>query len=419
MSNPAKHRNLRWSVTCGGAAVLATAALVWASKSPSEASVPAPREVARAAAEPSAARVEAARVGRADLPVRVEATGYLEPWRKVEIRADLAGRVIHRGVEEGGAVAAGGLLVRLDDREHLAALEEARAELLKSQAFYAVNFDKPVPQLGAASAPAAATPDEILRLEKLVRDGLLPRRSLDEVRRRYEADRLLSGSRQGEVRAVTSGLVQAEQRVERGLLTLERTRVVAPFAGRIADLAVEAGQQIGPAEVLMTLLQDDRLKVDVDVLEADIVRIRKGAPARVRIPSAGGLVLEGTVHTINPRIDPETGTGRVTVAIPNSRRLLLTGLFASVELEAERLPDRLVAPASALLVRQGRDLVFRVDGGRAVWTYVKVGRKAGGFAEILEGLSPGDVVATGGHFSLAHEAPVEAVIAAEAPAALR
>jgi multidrug efflux pump subunit AcrA (membrane-fusion protein) len=416
MSSPAKHRNLRWSVTAAVAAALATAALIWVSRAPSEASVPAPREVARAAAEPPAARVEAARARRADLPVRVEATGYLEPWRKVEVRADLAGRVTHRAVEEGGAVAAGGLLVRLDDREHLVALEEARAELLKSQAFYAVNYEQPAPRQ-VRPAPAAV-PDDVLRLEKLVEDGLLPRRSLDEVRRRYEADGLLSGSRQGEVRAVTSGVVQAEQRVERSRLALERTRILAPFAGRVADLAVEAGQQIGPGDALMTLLQDDRLKVDVDVLEADIVRIRKGAPARVRIPSAGGLVLEGTVHTINPRIDPETGTGRVTVAIPNSRRLLLTGLFAAVELEAERLADRLVVPASALLVRQGRDLVFRIDGGRAVWTYVQVGRKAGGFAEILDGLSPGDAVATGGHFSLAHAAPVEAVIPEEASATL-
>lgn len=416
MSSPEKNRNLRWSVSALLLATLVTGGLAWSSRSPSEASVPVPASSVQVAAEPRAARVEAVRARRADLPVRVEATGYLEPWRKVEVRADLAGRVVQRSVEEGGAVAAGALLVRLDDREHLVALEEARAELLKSQAFYAVNYEQPAPRQ-VRPAPAAAN-DEIQRLEKLVEEGLLPRRSLDDARRRAEADRLLTGSHQGEVRAVTSGVVQAEQRVERGRLVLERTRILAPFAGRVADLAVEAGQQVGPGDALMTLLQDDRLKVDVDVLEADIVRIRQGAPARVRIPSADGLVLEGAVHTINPRIDPETGTGRVTVAIPNPRRLLLTGLFTAVELEAERLPDRLVVPASALLVRQGRDLVFRIEEGRAVWTYVQVGRKAGGLAEVLDGLSPGDIVATGGHFSLAHEAPVEAVLAEEAKATL-
>jgi len=90
---------------------------------------------------------------------------------------------------------------------------------------------------------------------------------------------------------------------------------------------------------------------------------------------------------------------------------LLTGLFASIELETDRLRHRLVVPASALLVRQGRDLVFRIENGKAFWTYVQVGAKSGDLVEITDGLSQGDLVASGGHFALAHEAPVEAVIA--------
>lgn len=411
MTIPARGRRIRWSVSAVGLVMLGVGVFIWMSRQPSAAEeVPAAgRQATAAAPEPVAARVQAAQARLADLPLRAEATGYLEPWRKVEIQAEAPGRVLQRTIEEGGYAAAGSLLVLLDDREQRIAQEEAQAEWLKSQASYAVNFQsEAAPRTARSTAPAGDASEEIRRLERLVQEGLAPRRDLDEARRRHETEQLLSGSRQGEVRAASSGLAQSEQRLERSRLALERTRILAPFSGRVADLAVETGQQIAPGQNLMTLLQDDRLKVDVDVLEADIVRIRPGAPARVRIPSAGGLVLEGTVYTVNPRIKPETGTGRVTVAIPNPRHLLVTGLFAAIELETDRLRGRLVVPASALLARQGRDLVFRIDHGKALWTYVQVGKRSGDLVEIVDGLKPGEVVATAGHFALAHEAPVEA-----------
>lgn len=410
MARPGFRSRLRWSAPAMGLMLLAIGYSGWASRHPE-------REETRAdlpaVEEPAAARVEAVKVERGDLPLRAEATGYLEPWRKVEIRSEAAGRVVRRTVEEGSSVGAGSLLVLLDDREQRIEIEEAQADWLKSQANYAVQYGSPGSwsDLRAQGQDApAGNPDEVQRVERLVREGLLPEKDLREAKRRIEVGRLLSGDRQGEVRAASSGLAQAEQKLERSRLALERTRIVAPFAGRVADLAVEAGQQISPGDILFTLLQDDQLKVDVDVLEADIVRIRPGAPARVRVPSADNLVLKGTVHTVNPQVSSETGTGKVTVAIPNPGRLLLSGLFASVELETDRLRNRLLVPASALLSRQGRDLVFRIEEGRALWSYVQVGKRSGDLVELTEGADEGDLVAAGGHFTLAHEAPVEAVL---------
>ena len=66
-----------------------------------------------------------------------------------------------------------------------------------------------------------------------------------------------------------------------------------------------------------------------------------------------------------------------------------------------------MVPADAVLVRQGRDLVFRIADGRAEWVYVEVGARSGNYVEVTEGLQPGDRVAVAGHFALAHDAPVE------------
>jgi RND family efflux transporter MFP subunit len=354
------------------------------------------------------ARVKAALVRREDLSLRKEATGYLEPWRSVAVSAETSGRVVTRRVEEGQWVGAGQILVRLDDRERLLEIREAEAEWLKIRAQYAVNYESGMAWSQPAAGGAAMAGGEAGGAERLFAEGLISKQELDKTRRK-ETEHLLSGRRQGEIRAASSGLVQAEQRLSRARLAIERTEINAPFAGRVADVAVEPGQQISPGEPLLTLLDDSRLKVEVAVLEADIVRLREGSPARVRIPALGDKVLDGTVHTINPLIDPKTGTGRVTVTLPNPRGRLMPGLFAYVDLEIGRLPERLLVPVAAVLERQDRQLVFRIEKGKALWAYVKTGARSGDLVEILDGLAEGDLVAVDNHFALAHEAPVEVV----------
>lgn len=414
--------SVRW-ILFSMLALLAGTVLTWAMRgAPDDASESAAPSASSSAAEVT--RVGAVPVRRADLAVYAEATGYLQPWRKVDLAAEAGGKVLERRVENGQRVAAGGLLLQLDPRDREIELEEAQAEWLKIRAAYAVSYETDDDGGGTATlAPASPRPagpaPDLRKAEDLFAGGLIARRELDAARRQAEGQGVLSGSRRGEIRAATTGLTQAEQRIARAKLALERTRILAPFAGRAADVAFEYGQQVSPGERLLTLLEDDRIKVEVDVLEADMVHLRQGSPARVRIPSLGDKTLAGSVYSINPQVDPKTGTGRLAVAIANPRQLLLSGLFANVELEVRRLPGRLVVPAAALLERQGRSLVFRIADGRALWTYVQTGERSGDQVEVVEGLSEGDVVAVQGHFALAHEAPVEARIETAAGAAPR
>jgi RND family efflux transporter MFP subunit len=422
MPSPSARRIPRWLTPTLILTLVLSGALGWALRrspdSPEDAAVDPPAGAAgQTAAREVKAPVEAVHVRRSDLSLRAEATGYIEPWRQVDIKAEAGGRVIERTVENGATAGAGALLVRIDDRDHLIELEDARAEWLKTQATYAVDFDTAgATRTGPQKAAPEEASEEVRKAEMLLREGLISKRDMAEVRRRDESRQILAGSRKDEIRAASRGVTQAEQRIERARLALDRTRIRAPFAGRAADVAIEIGQQIAPGERLLSLLEVDRVKVDVNVLEADMVRLRPGAPARVHIPSLDNLDLQGTLYTINPRINPETGSGQVTVAIPNPRGLLLTGLFANVQIETRRVTGRLVVPASALLSRQGRDLVFRIENGRVLWTYVKVGARSGDQVEITDGLAEGDLVATGGHFALAHEAPVQVQLA-DRPAA--
>ena len=350
---------------------------------------------------------------RVEFPLRAEATGHLATWRRAVISAEASGIVVDRPVEEGYRVQEGAVLLQLDDRDQLIRLQEAEAAVLKARVEYGVDLRM------SGDVPAADTTDlavartRLREAQQAFDAGNLTSGELADMRRRFDALNVLAGNQQDAVRAVTTNLTQSEQLLERARLDLSRTRVLAPFAGRVADLKVEIGQRLGAGTEILTLLEDSRMKVAVDVLEADLVHISEGATANVRIPSFSEEVFLGRVFAVNPVVDPKTGTGRVTVALPNPGGRLVAGLFADVALERGRLQDRLVVPKEALLVRQGRDLVFRVVKGHAFWTYVNVGARSGKFAEVTQtsestsSLAPGDSILVAGHHALAHDTPIE------------
>jgi HlyD family secretion protein len=322
----------------------------------------------------STAQVDVIVAERTDFPLRSRASGHLVPWRRARIPAEAGGPVVERAVREGDRVEKGDLLARLEHRAERIALEEARAELLEARAEFRAKYDG-----GRAGS-------------------------------RGRADSASDATRRA-TQAAVSGLTAARQAVEHAKLDLERTRITAPFAGRVADLKIEEGQYVGQGKTVATLLQDRRMKVEVDVLESDVVALDDGASVQVHVPALGPeddstAWVEGTVWAVNPKVDPQSGTGRVTVALPNPDRRLVSGLYTEARLETRRLADRLVVPEDAILVRQGRDLVFVVEDGRALWSYVDLGARSGSYVEITDGVQPGDTIAVSGHFALAHDAPV-------------
>ena len=323
----------------------------------------------------STAAVDVLTAERVDFPLRTQANGHLRPWQEARLHVEAGGPIVERAVEEGDRVDEGDLLARVRNDEERIALKEARADLLQARAEFQAKYEG----------------DDAVRA---VRD------SVDD-----------AASDRRATQAAVSGLTAARQAVERAELNLERTRVTAPFAGRVANLAVEAGQYVSAGAEIATLLRDDRLKAEVDVLESDVVQVDEGATARVHVPALGSASdstawVNGTVWAVNPQVDNTSGTGRVTLSIPNPDGRLVSGLYAEARIETRRLPDRLVVPDEAVLVRQGRDLVFVVEEGRAQWTYVDVGARSGDYVEITDGVSPGDTIAVDGHFALAHDAQV-------------
>ena len=316
--------------------------------------------------------VEGAEAVLDTLVLSVSASGQAEAWRRARMTAEVAGRVQRVPVQDADRVGEGELLVALDPTDMELALERAEARLAQAEADYR---------------------------EKLLFDEDL---SAEVRAERERAQRL------------KSGLTEAEIAVREARLDLERTRIRAPFPGRVASVNVGPGQLVGQGTELMSVVDLNPIKVQVQVLEGELAHLAPGGMAELRFSAFPDEVFTGTIRTINPVVEQQTRTAKVTVETPNADGRILPGMYARVELEAQRIPDRILVPRSAILERDRRTMLFVLEDGKAKWRYVTTGLENDEYVEIVENpetemVRPGEVVLTGGHFTLTHDADVRLV----------
>jgi membrane fusion protein (multidrug efflux system) len=331
--------------------------------------------------------VRGARVERDTLWIRVTAAGQAEALLRTTVLAQVAGRVREVMVRENQGVAEGASLLQIDTMEYALRVSEARANQQSAE----VEFR------------------QLTLFDDEIQDA-----AVREERRRIARTR--------------SNLDQAEIELRRAELELSRARVVAPFEGRVADARVVPGQFVSQGTELMTVVDLDPIRVEVQVLEAELGLLAEGRRAEVVFAAYPGETFVGRVQSINPVVDPATRTGRVTVVLANTDNRIKPGMYANVSLDAEALPDRIIVPRAALLQRgtgELRPMLFvfeEANGvGLAKWRYVNPGRESDTHVEILrEGpengvVEPGEVVLVDGHHYLAHDTPVRLVddVAAE------
>ena len=307
------------------------------------------------------------------LRISVGAEGRAEAIRLAKVKARKSGLLSDLRVRENQFVEAGDTLARIDTTEYALDLAASGAALRRAQAEHRARI------LG----------DEAIADPKV----------------REARDKL--------ARAVT-GLDQAEVDYRRAVLDLEQTAVRAPFAGRIADIMVVAGQFLGEGEEVATVVDADPIEVAVQVLGTEVVHLEEGNAATVEFTAFPGSPFVGRIETINPLVDPATSTARVTVHIGNADGSVLPGMYAEAQLEARKFAGRLLVPRTALLeASDGRPYLFVLEDDRAAWRYVHPGMQNDELVELLdpgnprEWVEPGETVLVDGHHYLTHDALVK------------
>lgn len=363
---------------------------------------------AKAEKKERAVSVNAARAIRADLVRPVIAEGQLRARHSAEIRAEVSGKIMRVPVEEGQPVKRGTLLLKIDDREYEMAAEEARARYLQTLSLLTIE-DADVDTTLAQDAKEVR--DQFADLERLEKSGKISR---DERLAReigLDVQALKEGKFRGEIAAARSGVSVARADLERARLNLERTEIRAPFDGVVSGLTLSPGEQVMTNQVLFTLVDNVNIEAEVGVLEADVGKIAPGGAAILAIPALGDTI-PARVDVVSPQFNRESRTCQVLMRVKNDDGRMRPGMFARALIAGERFTDRLLVPREAVLTRDGRPLVFKVEDGRAKWLYVELGQSNDHLVEItsvLQGgtLEPGDRVVVSDHLTLAHDAKIK------------
>ena len=350
--------------------------------------------------------IRAARVIQGDLVIPVIAEGAIRSRNTAQVKTEISGRLDRLYVSEGSRVKRGQIIAKLDDREYQLALEEAESKYLEALGKLAADDERLESKTAAADLKT-----RLEELERLYKEGTI---TLDEKTQKevaLEVEAVKQGAKRGELVQVRSGLTAAKNARRRAELDLEHTRIRAPFSGVVSNLDLTSGQNLTIGELVCDLVDNVNLEAELAILESDLKGLSTGAMVILEIPALDKEI-HGVVDVLSPEIDPATRTCRALVRFENEDGSARAGMFVRGALAGDVIPDVLQVPRDALLTRDGRPVVFRIEDKRSKWVYLTLGRSNDRWVEvtkILQGgpLNEGDQVVVSNHLTLTHDALVK------------
>lgn len=359
-------------------------------------------------------RLEA--VSNRDLVAIVTASGKIEAETKVDVSADITGRIVKITVREGDRVEKGQLLVQIDPAQYQSVVQRAEAFLASSQASLL--------QTQANRDQARRALDRALDLRK-ANPNLISAEAVEQAQQAHDVAVATYASTESQVDQARASLQEAKD-------NLAKTRLYAPISGRVTRLAVEEGEVAVPGTfsretgLLLTVADLGVILAKVDVDETDVVRLALGDSVSVAIDAFPDTTFVGRVSKIgnSAKLAAQQGAGGTTdravdfevevtldqppadirpdlsatarIVTETRRQVPSIPIIALTVREHENLPNELKATRdSASAKKNEREGVFIVRGGVATFVPVKVGIAGEEHFEIVDGLKVGDSIVAG------------------------
>jgi HlyD family secretion protein len=235
---------------------------------------------------------------------------------------------------------------------------------------------------------------ELARLSKLAKEGIVSTDALDQAQTSTQTSEAACRSARAAVEQARAGVDLSSRRVQQSVIR-------APFDGVVGDLSVEVGEWTTPSPPgmpippVMDILDPDSIYISAPMDEVDSSRIHSGQPVRVTVDAYPGRSFAGHVRRVAPfvlDVEEQNRTVEIDVALDNPEGVrLLPGTSADVEVVLEIRQDVLRVPTPALL-EGGRVLV--VKDNKLEERKVRTGLRNWDWTEVLDGLSPGELVVT-------------------------
>ncbi len=327
--------------------------------------------------------VEVVEVRRGDIFRPIMTTGNVNAWLEANVGAKIGGRIQSIPVKEGDQVVKGAILFQLDSTDLVLAKHAAQAQLAVAQASFA-----------EAKIYLDTMTREKERFNRLFEKNAISQQKNDEINSTY----LMAASK---VELASANLAAAQANLSLAQTRLEDTVVRAPFAGIVFRKAANESEMISAGMPLISIMNIDRLKLEVDIPEIQASQIRKGGSVEITVDALPGKVFSGQISVINPRVNPQNRSFKVEIYIANEGHLIQPGMFSRIKIKTETVKNAVTIPLKALLTDPaGRSYVLTAKDNRAVRGNVITGITTDFLAEIKEGLQVGEIVLVSGNYGM-------------------
>lgn len=308
---------------------------------------------------PRATRVGVATPESSTVDDTVSAVGTVMPVRDVNLRPTVSGRVTDVAVTSGQEVAAGDLILQLDDRAQRAQIAGAEATLTEAR-------------------------QNLNRIEELAESNTAAEQRLEAARAAFN---------------------RAESEMLAARAALDDRRIEAPFAGKLGLIDVDPGAYISPQNVIAPLSDLSVVHVDIALPERYFDRVTRGKAVELTLPAYPDRTFEGVVTVRAAGVDASSRSFDVRAEVDNSEGRLVGGMFARTRLVLDT-GEGLAIDDDAIISEGSATYVFVVEDGQASRREVTAGQSLGALTEITEGLQPDDRVVVSGWNALRDGAPV-------------
>jgi len=317
-------------------------------------------EMALRSSRPEAVLVKTVKLEPSTFYHELISNGKAFSSEKAVVPFKVNGIIIELYIRNGQKVRSGDLLAVIEDFEYRSKLTSARQTLEKAE----INF----------------------------KDDLLSKY--------YTTDTASLSPAKIKISRIRSGLNDALTALEVAEYNFNNTRLYAPISGIVANLEAMQWNPSQNYKSLCTIIFDEVMDVEFPVIESEFGFIKKGMPVGIIPFINDSTVITGTITQINPQVD-ETGMVKIKAQFRNNNRLI-DGMNVRVMIR-KPVPNQLVMPKEALVIRQGKDVIFVRQDSLAIWKYVTVEFENSTSISVKEGLEPGDLVIVSGNVNLAHE----------------
>jgi multidrug efflux pump subunit AcrA (membrane-fusion protein) len=348
--------------------------------------------------------ITVARADGRDVQRSVQIVGTLLPQEEVTLANEVPATVVRILADMGDRVRKGQVLIKLDEREARLEVERSVANLQAAQEALTRSrqmLDWNKANVERSQAVMADAQTNLKRFQGLFTEGAISASQRDSAQTQYDVAVASIRANEAQYESDRAAAKNAEANVDQARAALELARkrlqdtdIVAPFDGSVRKRLVNVGETYKEKTPFMTLVVTQALKLQGEVPERFAPQLSVGRPVRVEVEAYPGRTFGGDLTRVSPAVDVESRTFTVEASIPNPGGVLKPGFFAKASILTGTERNVSFVPEEAVVSFAGIVKVYVVAADKAEERRVVTGQRTEGWVEVLEGVKPGETVAT-------------------------